>query len=374
MDKTRNREQNMKIEDITNYLEELAPLPYAEDFDNVGLLVGNAQTELTSILVTLDTLETVVDEAIEKKCNLIVSFHPIIFSGLKKLNGSTYVERVVLKAIKNDIAIYAMHTALDNSIKGVSAKMAEVLGLKNTKILVPKRGIIKKLTTYAPSKDAEKVRTALFKAGAGAIGNYDNCSFNIEGRGTYRGNEESNPTLGEKGKLHIENETFISVIFDKHLEISILKELFKAHPYEEVAYDIVTTDNTHQHIGMGIVGELTKPISEKNFFKVLKNKFKLKGIRHSAFFGKPIQKIAVLGGSGSFAIEAAKNAGADIFISADFKYHDFYKAENQFVLADIGHFESEQFTKNLLADYLTKKIRNFAVILAETNTNPINYL
>ena len=246
----------MIIKDITNYLEELAPLKYAEDFDNVGLLIGNYDTEVTGILVTLDTLESVIDEAIEKKCNLIVSFHPIIFSGLKKINGNSYVERVVLKAIKNNIAIYAIHTALDNSYKGVSAKMAEILGLVNTKVLIPKQKLIKKLTTYVPKNDAEKVRTALFNAGAGAIGNYDDCSFNIDGLGTYKGNENSNPTLGEKGKLHTEKETFISVIFEKHLENNLLNALFKAHPYEEVAYDIITTDNMHQHIGMGIIGEL----------------------------------------------------------------------------------------------------------------------
>jgi len=364
----------MKIKDITDYLEELAPLHYAEDFDNVGLLVGDYTTKVTGILVTLDTLEHIIDEAIEKKCNLIVSFHPIIFSGLKKINGSTYVERVILKAIKNDIAIYAMHTALDNSIKGVSAKMAEILALKNTSILLPKKGLIKKLTTYAPTNDAKKVRKALFNAGAGAIGNYNECSFNIEGKGTYRGNENSNPTLGEKGELHTEKETFISVIFDMHLESKILRALFKTHPYEEVAYDIVTTENTHQHIGMGMVGDLPKKMSEKEFLDFLKNKFNLKHIRHSSLLGKPIQKIAVLGGSGSFAIEAAIHADADIYISADFKYHEFYKAENQIIIADIGHFESEQFTKNLLVDYLTKKFRNFAIILAETNTNPVNYI
>lgn len=363
----------MIIKDITNYLEELAPLKYAEDFDNVGLLIGNYDAEVTGILVTLDTLESVIDEAIEKKCNLIVSFHPIIFSGLKKINGNSYVERVVLKAIKNNIAIYAIHTALDNSYKGVSAKMAEILGLVNTKVLIPKQKLIKKLTTYVPKNDAEKVRTALFNAGAGAIGNYDDCSFNIDGLGTYKGNENSNPTLGEKGKLHTEKETFISVIFEKHLENNLLNALFKAHPYEEVAYDIITTDNFHQHIGMGIIGELPDVLTAQNFFPILKKKFNLKSIRHSALLNKPIKKVAVLGGSGSFAIGAAKQAGADIYISADFKYHEFYKAENKLILADIGHYESEQFTKNLLVDYLTEKFRNFAIILSEKNTNPINY-
>ncbi|NNC69793.1 MAG: Nif3-like dinuclear metal center hexameric protein [Flavobacteriaceae bacterium] len=363
----------MIIREICTAIEELAPLKYAEDFDNVGLLVGDYDTEVSGVLVTLDTLEDVVDEAISKKCNLIISFHPIIFSGLKKINGSNYVERVVLKAIKNDIAIYAIHTALDNSIRGVSAKMAEVLNLQKTKILLPKRGLIKKLTTYVPNKDADKVRKALHAAGAGDIGNYSDCSFNIEGQGTYRGNESSNPTIGKKGELQTENETFISVIFEKHLENEILRSLHEAHPYEEVAYDIVTTDNSHQHIGMGMIGELEKAISEKDFFILLKEKFNCTNIRHSNLLGKSIKKVAVLGGSGAFAIEAARNMGADVYISADFKYHDYYKAENQLVLVDIGHYESEQFTKNLLADYLTQKFRNFAVVLSEINTNPINY-
>jgi dinuclear metal center YbgI/SA1388 family protein len=364
----------MKIKDITNCIEEIAPLNYAEDFDNVGLLIGDYNTNVTGVLVTLDTLETIIDEAIEKNCNLIVSFHPIIFSGLKKLNGKSYVEKVVLKAIKNDIAIYAMHTALDNSIVGVNAKICEVLGLKNTKILIPQKNTIKKLTTYAPINSAEKVRIALFNAGAGMIGNYENCSFNTQGIGTYKGNENSNPVIGEKGKLHAENETFISVIFEKHKEKSILKALFEAHIYEEVAYDIVSLENINQEIGLGMVGELESEMNEIAFLKLVQKTMNSKGIRHSKLLDKPIKKVAVLGGSGSFAIENAKNSGADIYITSDIKYHEFYKAEGKLIIADIGHYESEQFTKNLLVDILTKKFPNFAIILSEKNTNPIYYL
>ncbi|MDT0552367.1 Nif3-like dinuclear metal center hexameric protein [Urechidicola vernalis] len=370
----------MKIKDITNCIEEIAPLTHAEDFDNVGLLVGAYGTDVTGVLITLDTLESVVDEAIEKDCNLIVSFHPIIFGGLKKLNGNNYVERVVLKAIKNDIAIYAMHTALDNSFEGVNAKISEVLGLSNTKILIPKKGLIRKLTTYVPSENAENLRSKLFEAGAGNIGNYDSCSFNAEGHGTYKGNEDSNPIIGTKGELHIEKETQISVIFEKQNEGKILNALFKNHPYEEVAYDIVSTENKHQKIGMGMIGELETTMSEENFLNHLKKTMKTDCIRHSKLLNKPIKKVAVLGGSGSFAINAAKGAGADIFVTSDLKYHEFFKAENKLVLADIGHYESEQFTKNLLVDYLTKKITNFApalpigkIVLSENNTNPIYY-
>jgi dinuclear metal center YbgI/SA1388 family protein len=364
----------MKIKDFTSCIEEIAPLSYAESFDNVGLLVGDYNTQVSGVLITLDTLENVVDEAIEKKCNLIVSFHPIIFSGLKKLNGNNYVERVVLKAVKNDIAIYAMHTALDNSFQGVNAKICEVLGLQNKKVLIPQKNTIKKLTTYVPNKNAEEVRFALFNARAGNIGNYDNCSFNTEGFGTYKGNDNSNPVMGEKGVLHTENETLISVIFEKHREKSILSALFNSHPYEEVAYDIVPLDNLHQEIGLGMVGELEKAMSELDFLNFLKRTMNSNGIRHSKFINKPIKKVAVLGGSGSFAIQNAINSGADIYVTSDIKYHEFYKAENKLIIADIGHYESEQFTKNLLVDVLTKKFPNFAIILSNKNTNPIYYL
>lgn len=371
----------MTVQDVINQLHDLAPLSYAEDFDNVGLLVGNKSQEVSGILVTLDTLEAVVDEAIENDCNLIVSFHPIIFKGLKKITGKSYVERVVIKAIQNNIAIFSIHTALDNAIEGVNSIICNQLGLTNKQILIPQSGTIKKLQTYVPKVKAEALRTALFNAGAGSLGNYDSCSFNIEGKGTYMGNEASNPTIGEKGKLHTEDETLISVTFKKHLESQVLKALFNTHPYEEVAYEVTTLDNTNQQIGMGMIGELETPMDEKDCLVYIKDKMNASVVRHSQFLDKPVKKIAVLGGSGSFAISAAKAKGADILVTADLKYHDFFSAENSILLADIGHYESEQFTKSFLVDYLSKKITSFApalqasrVILSKTNTNPVKYL
>ena len=364
----------MRIKEITNYIEELAPLSYAEDFDNVGLLIGSYNSEVKGVLVTLDTLEETVDEAITKNCNLIISFHPIIFDGLKKINGNSYVERVAIKAIKNDIAIYATHTALDNSRKGVSAKMCEIIGLVNTKILIPKKGIIKKLTTYVPTKDADSLRSSLFEVGAGDIGNYDQCSFNTSGESTFKGNQNSNPILGEKGKLHKEKETQISLIFESKNETRILNKLFEIHPYDEVSYELLTTQNEHQDIGIGMIGELSQEMNEKDFLLYLKKTMKTDLIRYSEFINRKIKKVAVLGGSGSFAILNAKRAGADAYISADFKYHDFFKAEREILLADIGHYESEQFTKTLLVDYLTKKFSNFAIVLSQKSTNPIYYI
>jgi dinuclear metal center YbgI/SA1388 family protein len=363
-----------KIKEILSVLEEMAPLAYAEDFDNVGLLVGDAHAEATGILVCHDALESVIEEAIAKKCNLVVCFHPIIFSGLKKITGKNYVERAVLKAIKNDIAIYAVHTALDNHKHGVNKIFCDALGLTQTKILVPKKNFIQKLVTFTIPENVENLRNALFEAGAGKIGNYEDCSFNSKGIGTYMGNEDSNPEIGERFEFVENEEIKIEVTFEKHLQAKVLKALFNNHVYEEVAYEIYELQNAHQNIGLGMIGELQNPMSETDFLAFVKEKMQCDSIRHSELLGKPIKKVAVLGGSGSFAIGNAKQAAADIFLTADLKYHNFYEAENQLVLADIGHFESERFTKNYIVDFLKKKILNFAIIFSEENTNPVKYL
>ena len=364
----------MKIKEIILVLEQMSPLAYAEDFDNVGLLLGNKDADATGILVCHDALEPVVDEAISKNCNLIVCFHPIIFSGLKKITGNNYVEKVIIKAIKNDIAIYAVHTALDNHQNGVNQIFCEYLGLKNTKILIPKQNFIQKIVTFTTPENADQVRNALHEAGAGTIGNYEHCSFNSQGFSTYQGNENSNPVIGEKGKLTQTNEIKIEVTFEKYLQNQILKALFANHIYEEVAYEIYDLKNEHQNIGLGMIGELETEMDQRDFLEFVKTQMQADGIRHSEFSKSKIKKVAVLGGAGSFAIKNAIMAEADAFLTADLKYHEFYQAENQILLADIGHFESERYTKNYIVDFLRKKILNFAVILSEENTNPIKYL
>jgi len=363
----------MIVNDVISALEELAPLAYAEQFDNVGLLVGDKNQEVTGVLVTLDTLEKTVEEAIEKKCNLIVSFHPIIFKGLKKITGKNYVERVVLKAIKHDISIFAIHTALDNSYKGVNYQICKELGLVNQQVLIPQSGTIKKIVTHVPKQDLEKVKNAMFNAGAGSIGNYNECSFNIKGYGTFKPNEDANPKVGERGVLQKEEEIQLHLTFSKHVQTQVLQALFNSHPYEEVAYEITTLENKNQQIGIGMVGELKEELEAEVFLEQVKSKFKLEVIRHSALLQNKIKRVAVLGGSGAFAIPNAISVKADIYITADLKYHDFYQAENKIVLADIGHYESEQYTKNLLHSYLTKKFRNFAIVLSQKSTNPIQY-
>ncbi len=364
----------MKIKDIIAVLEAMAPLAYAEDFDNVGLLTGNAGDDSTGILVCHDALESVIDEAIAKNCNVVVCFHPILFSGLKKITGKNYVERAVIKAIKNDIALYAVHTALDNHKQGVNRIFCDALGLINTKILVPKEGFIRKLVTYTVPENLEAVRNALFDAGAGNIGNYEYCSFNSQGIGTYQGNAESNPEIGAPGEFVEAQEIKIEVTFEKHLESRILKALFSSHIYEEVAYEIYNLENRHQNIGLGMTGELENPMGEKEFLLFVKEKMQAAGIRHSAFTGREVKKVAVLGGSGSFAIKNAIASGADVFLTADLKYHQFYDAEGKLLLADIGHFESERFTMDYMAEYLSERIKEIPILITGENTNPVCYL
>ncbi|MGV3508769.1 MAG: Nif3-like dinuclear metal center hexameric protein [Sphingobacteriaceae bacterium] len=364
----------MKILELTSYLESLAPLSYQEDYDNSGLIVGDPSQEVTAALISLDCTEQIVDEAIAKGCNLIISHHPIVFKGLKKLNNKTYVERVVIKAIKNDIALYAIHTNLDHIKNGVNAKICEKLGLKNPQILAPKEGVLKKLITYVPVKSADSVRHALFTDGAGNIGNYSDCSFNVEGYGTFKASDEANPYVGQKGELHQEHETKVEVIFSSYQESTIIAALKQAHPYEEVAYDVYQLSNTHENVGAGMIASLESEIPELDFLKLVQEKLKAEVIRFTHLRGKPIKRIAVCGGSGSFLLRNAIAAKADIFITGDFKYHEFFDAENKIVIADVGHFESEQFTQELLFEIIRKKFANFALHLTEHNTNPINYL
>lgn len=364
----------MKVQQIVECLETLAPPVYQESYDNAGLLTGQLNWEVTNALLTLDITEAVVAEAIENNCNLIIAHHPVIFSGLKSLTGKNFVERSLILAIKNDIALYAAHTNLDNMLLGVNNMICEKLGLVNRQILSPTRQSLKKLYTFAPVQDAANVRQALFDAGAGKIGNYAEASFNTDGNGTFKPGENTNPHVGKKGEQHHEPETRIEIIFPKHLEKRILKALFKNHPYEEVAYDIVSLENSNQEIGSGMVGELREPMEELAFLALLQKKMQATGIRYTSLLGKSVKKVAICGGAGSFLLPQAIRSGADFFVSADFKYHEFFNADSQIVIADIGHFESEQFTTDIFYNFLTERFRNFAPLKSNIRTNPINYL
>ena len=362
-----------KINEIVQVLDKFAPPVYSEDYDNVGLLVGNRNADVKAVLITLDITEEILKEAVSVGANLIVAHHPIIFRGLKKLTGANEVERVVMAAIKNDIAIYAGHTNFDNIEGGVNSKICEVLNLQNCKNLDSKADSLSKLVVFIPETHLEKFRNAIFFVGAGHIGNYDQTSFNTEGIGTFRGNEDSKPFIGEKGKMSFEKEIRFETVFPTHLQGAVISAVLNNHPYEEVAYDIYPIKNKYKKIGTGMIGNLPEAISELEFLELVKNTFDTKSIKHTNIKNKKIKKIAVCGGSCSFMINKAMAKNADAFITADVKYHEFFDVENKLLLLDIGHYESEQYTKDIFYKILTEKFSTFAVNLSKINTNPINY-
>jgi dinuclear metal center YbgI/SA1388 family protein len=364
----------VKIKEVSDYLESIAPRSLQESYDNSGLLVGNPKTNVSGILVSLDCTEEVIKEAKKRKCNLVVCHHPVIFKEIKSITGRNYVERTVMSAIKSDIAIYAIHTNLDNVSTGVNKKISDKIGLINTQILAPKNDNLSKLETFVPPKWRKKVLQAIHNAGAGRIGNYSECSFILSGSGTFLPNEKAKPKLGKKNQLETVEEERIEVIFPTELKRSIISALQYAHPYEEVAYYLHDLQNWNEDTGSGMIGDLPVPVSSGAFLLQLKKKFGLKVLRHTAFVKSKVRRIAVCGGAGSFLISRAKAVKADVFVTADIKYHEFFDAEGEILIVDIGHYESEVFTKDLLCTLLRKKFSNFAVNLSKTNTNPVNYL
>jgi len=363
----------MKIAEIIQCLEAIAPSALQEDYDNSGLLLGNPQDEVSKALLCLDSTEAVVDEAIAQGCELIIAHHPLIFKGIKRLNGNNYVEKTLLKAIRHGIAIYACHTNLDNvHHMGVNSMIAERLGLRNTKVLRPMQQSLMKLVAFVPHAHTEAVLTAAFGAGAGGIGNYDECSFILEGRGTFRPGLGTNPFIGEHGVRHIENEARVEWILPRYNLSAVMHAIRQAHPYEEIAYDLYAMEQANQDLGSGLVGELETALSTEGFLTLLKDRMELKQLRFTQNGGAAIKKVAVCGGSGSFLIKDAR-AVADAYVTADVKYHEFFDAEDRLLLCDIGHYESEKYTIELFRRILSEKFPNFATIFARTDTNPVNY-
>jgi dinuclear metal center YbgI/SA1388 family protein len=363
----------MQISEIINFLETIAPPSLQESYDNAGLLTGMPEWECSGALVSLDITEDIIEEAIKLKCNLLIAHHPLIFKGLKRLNGKDPVTRNIIRAIKNDLAIFAIHTNLDNVQQGVNGRIAEILELQECEILLPQPGRLKKLVCFVPVAQIDKVRQALFMAGAGQIGGYAGCSFSTEGTGTFTAGPGANPFAGEPGQSHMEKESRLEVIFPEYIENQLIVAMKAAHPYEEVAYDILTLDNVHRGIGSGMTGLLPKPVDESTFLAGVKEAFRIPVIRHSAFTGRMVNRVSLCGGAGSFLISRAIAAKSDVFLTADLKYHDFFEADRKILLADIGHFESEQFTSDLVYGLLKEKFPTFAVLKTGVITNPVNY-
>jgi len=364
----------MTVRDIITCLEDIAPLSYQESYDNAGLIIGAPESRISSVLIAVDITEDVIDEAVKNGAGLIISHHPLIFGGLKSITGSNYVERCIIKAIKKDIAIYASHTNLDNVSGGVNLSICRKLDLKNCRVLKPREDELRKLVTFIPADHAPAVREAVFGAGAGHIGAYDCCSYNVEGRGSFRASESSNPFVGEKGRLHYEDEVRFETVFPKNIMPKVIQALTNAHPYEEVAYDIYPLENKYMMVGSGMIGETAKATNEDAFLNRVKKIFGTGCIRHTGLRNRKIKTIAVCGGAGSFLVKEAISSGADIFLTSDIKYHDFFNAEDKIIIADIGHYESERYSKDIFYEILNKKFPNFAFHLSKINTNPINYL
>jgi dinuclear metal center YbgI/SA1388 family protein len=363
----------MQISQIIREAENFAPFSYQESYDNSGLLCGDPSQTCTGIIVALDATEQVIDEAIQKGCNLVIAHHPIVFSGLKKITGRNYVEKALIKAIRNDVALLAIHTNLDNVQQGVNGRIAAILGLQKPRIMLPKGGLLKKLYCFVPDEQVDQVRNALFDAGAGQIGRYSECSFNSNGMGTFKPGPATRPYIGKEGERSHVNETRIELVYPQHLEPAVIRALRLSHPYEEIAFDLVQLTNEYDQVGSGMIGDLKEEMAETAFLDLLKQVFKVPVIRHSELTGKPVKKVALCGGAGSFLISKALQFNADVYITADMKYHEFFDANSGLLIADVGHFESEQYTVDLLYDILAEKFPTFAVFKTGVLTNPVNY-
>lgn len=364
----------MKIKEIVSALEQFAPLPLQDGFDNAGLQIGLTDAEVTGALLCLDVTEAVLDEAIALGFNLIIAHHPLIFKGYKSITGKDYVERCILKAIKNDLVIYAAHTNLDNAPEGVNFKIAEKIGLKNVRVLETKENALLKLVTFVPTAQAEEVRKALFNAGCGNIGNYDSCSYNLEGEGTFRAHEGAHPYCGEVGEMHIEKEVRIETVLPTYKKAEAVKALLAAHPYEEPAFDIYPLQNTWAQAGAGVIGELETPETELEFLKRIKKTFEVGCLKHNKLTGREIQTVALCGGAGAFLMPLAIRSHADVFITGEIKYHDYFGHENDILLAEIGHYESEQYTKEIFYTLIRDLFPNLEIQQTKVNTNPIKYM
>ncbi len=363
----------MKIEKIIYKIEKLFPTKTAEEFDNVGLLLGNTDTQCNKALVCHDITDEIIDEALNSKCELIISYHPLIFNSLKKINYKDRIGRIITKIIENKLSLYSIHTSFDNLKKGLSFYLGDIINLKKQKKLIPKKNSLMKLTTYVPNEYLDLVLNSLHEAGAGEVGNYSKCSFSTEGEGRYFGNEKSNPKIGNKQEITKTSEILISLVFPSFRRKKIIESLINSHPYESVAYEIMNIENHNPDQGLGSIGVLSKSMTQKEFLNFVKDKLPIPVIRHSKLLKNKIKTVAVLAGSGSFAIDNAINIKADAFITGDLKYHDFFKSDNKILLIDAGHFETEFFIKNKLQEILKEKIPNFAFIRSKINNNPVKY-
>ena len=359
----------MIIEELTTFIEDKFPLSQQESYDNCGLIVGDPKKTVKKVLLALDCTEQVIKEAKLKKADVIITHHPLMFSSINKLTANDYEGSLIIKLIKSDIALYAVHTNLDNSINGINKYLALKLGLKNLQILVGKEKTFKKIITFVPKAYSQKVITALSAAKAGNIGLYSHCAFVTEGSGCFKPEKGAKPFLGELSKINQVEEVKLEMVFASENQKMIENSLKKAHPYEQPAFDIIELANPNPDIGAGIYGDLPAQINTAEFLKLVKTKLNLSYIRQSNSAKKFISKVAICSGAGFFVFEQAKRLNVDALVTSEIKHHEFLAAENNILLCDIDHHEGEIAAVNIL-DQILQKLENIDTLISKHNLSP----
>ncbi|MBI4536287.1 MAG: Nif3-like dinuclear metal center hexameric protein [Ignavibacteriae bacterium] len=368
----------MTVREIQDVIEHWAPREIAWGQDNVGLQIGNPASRLLGILIALDVTEKIITEARRHRANLIISHHPLLFKAPRSITPRNQVGRCIDALVKSGIALYSAHTNLDFAHGGTSWAIAEALGLTAVDFLYKPYKVQRKIVTFVPTDHVDRVAVAMAEAGAGRIGNYDNCSFRMLGTGTFKANERANPVVGSKNVLEKVAETRLEMVVDQWLVPGVLKALKQAHPYEEVAHDVYPTENESDAFGMGIIGMLVRPMTLKSLLALIKKKLGARALRCTGSLNHKVSRIAACGGSGSELLDEAVRARADAFITADVKYHTFHDANGRIALIDAGHYETEHLVVQTMAKKLAQEMRRMRihvpVFASRTSTNPIVYV
>ena len=361
----------MKLNDLIKQIEKKYPLSLAYDWDNVGLLVGDFESEIKKVLVTLEANENVIDEAIENNVDLIVTHHPFIFKKINKINTRDLKGRLIHKLIKNDIALYSMHTNFDIAFDGLNDYFMEIMGFKNTKILdVTNSQTLYKLAVYVPKTHELVLRDALGEAGAGYIGNYSHCTFNTPGIGTFKPDENTNPFIGTVGQIEEVEEVKIETIVPQSILQKTIDKMLKAHPYEEVAYDIYKLENKGESVGLGRYASLDVQTNLQALCEKIKLKLNMNHIRVVGDLNTKIKKVAVVTGAGSDMVRLAKSKNCDVIITGDVKYHEAQDALDMgMTMVDCGHFDTEDIFKDVMKRFLDS-VEGVEIIRSEINLNP----
>ncbi len=365
----------MKLNDLIKKIEKKYPLNLAYDWDNVGLIVGDFDSDIKRILVTLEANENVIDEAISKDIDLIVTHHPFLFRKINKVNTRDLKGRLIHKLIKNDISLYSMHTNFDIAFDGLNDYFMEIMGFENTKILdVTKSETLYKVAVYVPKSHENIVREALGNSGAGYIGNYSNCTFNISGIGTFKPEENTNQFIGEIGEIEKVDEIKIETIVPQGILQKVIDKMIKSHPYEEVAYDIYKLENKGKSIGLGRYASLERESDLQALCDKIKLKLNMNHIRVVGDLNKKIKKVAVVTGAGSDMVSLAKSKNCDVIITGDVKYHEAQDALDMgMAIVDCGHFDTEDIFKDVMKRFLDT-IGDIETIRTEVNLNPFKII